>query len=188
MVQQSINLDDQVFLADNPALNAGCANCGSGKAGESGDACGNGLEKIYPTTAVRFGYMRYIGEFTHPPGMKFTCGARVVIQTRRGIEIGEQVSLSCSGCSKAVSRDKIKSWVQTCGRDAFIFDGGRILRESTAADLADYARIQETSKEKRQFCQATADRLKLQLRIVECECPFGGERIVFLESSLNILI
>jgi len=179
MVQHTINLEDKIFDTDTDRLNAGCSNCGSGKAGDSGESCGNGLEKIYPTTAVRFGYMRYIGEFTHPPAMKFTCGSRVVVQTRRGIEIGEQVSLTCSGCSKSVTRDQIKSWVQACGRDSFIFDGGRILREATAADLAEYARIQAQSKEKRGFCQTVADRLKLQLRIVECECPFGGERIIF---------
>lgn len=179
MIQSFLNLDDQVFQFDTPAQHSGCASCGSGKAQTEGSACGNGLEKIYPTTAIRFGYMRYIGEFSHPAGMKFTCGARVVIQTKRGIEIGEQVSLTCSGCSKSVTRDQVKAWVQTCGRDSFIFDGGRILREATSADLAEYVHIQEGVKERREFCQDLADRLKLPLRIIECECPFGGERIIF---------
>ena len=179
VVQQSINLDDKLFQTDTLEQKSGCANCGSGKVQSQTSACGNGLEKIYPTTAVRFGYMRYIGEFSHPQAMKFTCGARVVIQTKRGIEIGEQVSLTCSGCSKSVTRDRVKAWVQTCGRDSFIFDGGRILREATAADLAEYSRIQGGALERRDFCQAVANRLKLPLRIIECECPFGGERIIF---------
>ena len=179
MVQSFLNLDDKVFPSDAFAHRSGCANCGSGKTQTEGTACGNGLEKIYPTTAVRFGYMRYIGEFSHPVGMKFTCGARVVLQTKRGIEIGEQVSLTCSGCSKSVTRDQVKAWVQTCGRDSFIFDSGRILREATSADLAEYVRIQEGAKQRREFCQDVANRLNLPLRIIECECPFGGERIVF---------
>ncbi|MCH7992806.1 MAG: hypothetical protein IIB57_00020 [Planctomycetes bacterium] len=179
MVQLILNLDDKVFQSEAPEHSSGCASCGSGKARSEGSACGNGLEKIYPTTAVRFGYMRYIGEFSHPAGMKFTCGARVVVQTKRGVEIGEQVSLTCSGCSKSVTRDRVKAWVQTCGRDSFIFDGGRILREATSADLAEYVHIQEGAKERRDFCQEAANRLNLPLRIIECECPFGGERIVF---------
>lgn len=179
MVQLILNLDDKMFQSDASAHSSGCASCGSGKTQTEGSACGNGLEKIYPTTAIRFGYMRYIGEFSHPSAMKFTCGARVVIQTKRGIEIGEQVSLTCSGCSKSVTRDQVKAWVQTCGRDSFIFDGGRILREATSADLAEYVRIQEGAKQRRDFCQEAANRLNLPLRIIECECPFGGERIVF---------
>ena len=68
----------------------GCGGCAS-----ANERCGNGLEKIYPTTAIRYGRMRHIGEFSHPPDMMFSCGAKVVISTERGIEIGEQVSLTC---------------------------------------------------------------------------------------------
>ena len=41
--------------------------------------------------------MRYIGEFSHPPDMKFTCGARVIIQTKRGIETGEHAASLSAG-------------------------------------------------------------------------------------------
>jgi len=86
--------------------------------------CGNGLEKIYPTTAIRYGFLRFIGEFSHPADMKFTCGASVVIQTKRGIEIGRQVSLTCDGCDKSVTRDQMRDWVQICGEDSYLFDAG----------------------------------------------------------------
>jgi cell fate regulator YaaT (PSP1 superfamily) len=141
--------------------------------------CGNGLEKIYPTTAVRFGYLRFIGEFTHAPDMKFTCGARVVMQTRRGIEMGEQVSLTCSGCTKSVTRDQMKQWVHSCGEDSFMFDAGRILREATAEDLAEYSHIQAGCRSKRMLCQQIAQQYKLPLKVVECEHLFGGERLLF---------
>jgi cell fate regulator YaaT (PSP1 superfamily) len=176
MIDLSLSLDDILPPEPEPAVHGGCGRCGSGEAAER---CGNGLEEIYPTTAVRFGYMKFIGEFSYPKDMKFTCGAKVVIQTRRGIEIGAQVSLSCSGCDRSITRDQIKDWVDTCGEDSFIFDAGRILREATAADLAEYARIQAGCYAKRNFCQKVAERLELQLKVVECECPFGGERIIF---------
>jgi cell fate regulator YaaT (PSP1 superfamily) len=123
--------------------------------------------------------MRYIGEFTHHPDMRFTSGSKLIIQTKRGIELGEQVPLTETGCAHAVARDKMESWVAQCGQDAYIFDAGRVLREATAADLAEYAHIQQGSREKRDFCQQVADRHGLPIRVVECECPFGGERIIF---------
>lgn len=180
MVESSLSLDQ---FPDAPARGGGCGSCGSGSAADGLSRCGNGLEKIYPTTAVRYGFMRYIGEFSHPPDMKFSCGASVVIQTNRGIEIGEQVSLTCNGCDKSVTRDQMRDWVEACGEDSFIFDAGRILREATAADLAEYGHIQMDNKARRQFCQNLASRHRLPLRVVECESLFGGERIIFFFTS-----
>jgi len=178
MVEATTRLD--VLEPPEKKSHGGCGSCGSG---EAGSKCGNGLEKIYPTTAVRFGYLRYIGEFSHAPDMKFTCGAKVIIQTGRGIEMGEQVSLTCNGCDKSVTREQMQSWVDTCGHDSFIFDAGRILREATAADLAEYCRIQGGLPQKRDFCRKLAARLGLPVKVVDCECPFGGERIIYFFMS-----
>ena len=127
--------------------------------------------------------MKYIGEFAHSPELRFTPRAKLVIQTRRGIEIGDQVPLTCRGCAQAISRDSIRVWIDACGKDAYIFDAGRILREATAADLAEFAWIQSSAREKLVFCQQVADRLGLALKVVECECLFGGERIIFYFTS-----
>lgn len=164
MVQETPSSND----APQPAQ-----ECGSGA------RCGNGLEKIYPTTAVRFGQMRYVGEFTHPAKMKFACGAKVVVQTKRGIEIGEQVSLSCTGCEHTVTRDQIKEYIANSGQDCFELQAGRILREATSEDLTEYTRILEGAGEKRGLCQNLAGRHKLEMRVVSCEPLFGGERIIF---------
>ncbi len=183
MVELSqLNLEAFATPGSSKRSAGGCGQCGSGD-DSGGSQCGNGLEKIYPTTAVRFGYMRYIGEFSHAPGMRFTCGAKVVIQTKRGIEIGEQVSQTCSGCDKSVTRDQMRAWVDTCGEDSFIFEAGRILREATATDLAEYAHIKADSRARLRFAQDTADRFKLAIGITECECLFGGERIILYFAS-----
>ncbi len=179
MVQKTIQLDQSSDDGSHERSHGGCGRCGTGQADLETPRCGNGLEKVYPTTAVRFGYMRYIGEFSHAPNMKFTCGAKVAIQTKRGIEIGEQVSLTCSGCDNSVTRKQMKEWVERCGSDSFIFSAGRLLREATAADLAEYARIEASSGDMREFAQRIAERLGLALRVVECEHLFGGERIIF---------
>lgn len=174
-----INLEQLLTEDPDQSSHSGCGSCGSGAAIAGRSRCGNGLEKIYSSTAVRMGFMRFIGEFSHSPELKFTCGARVVVQTQRGIEIGEQVSLTCNGCDKSVTREQMKAWVRSCGEDTFTFNAGRILREATAADLAEYAHIQEGARENRNFARGLAEEHKLHLKIVECECLFGGERIIF---------
>lgn len=157
----------------------GCGGCEA----RGGDApkCGNGLEKIYRTTAVRYGYMKHVGEFTYPDGMRFTCGAKVVIQTRRGIEIGEQVSLSCSGCDKHVSREQIKTYVENSGSDSYTLENGRIHREATPDDLAEAMRLRDKTLEMRTFAQRNADDAigRDKMKIVECEYLLGGERAIF---------
>jgi cell fate regulator YaaT (PSP1 superfamily) len=157
----------------------GCSGCGSGDMEAVSSPSGENGGRAQLTTGVRFGYMRYIGEFTHAPEMKFTPGAKVVAQTQRGIEIGEQVPLTCGGCQKGVTTEQTKKWVDRSGEDTYIFNAGRILREATAADLAEYAHIQSTCREKRGFAQSVADQHQLPLKVAECECTFGGERVIF---------
>ncbi len=155
---------------------------GASESGETEDVrCGNGLEKVYHTTAVRYGYMKHVGEFSHPPGMKFTCGAKVVVQTVRGVELGEQVSLSCNGCDKHVSRAQLKEYIRNSGADSYRLDSGRILREATPADLCEDVRLRDRSREMTRAAQKHAlQRLgRDRMKIVECENLLGGERSVF---------
>jgi len=158
---------------------AGAADANSAAGDTSDVQCGNGLEKIYPKTVIRYGYMKYLGEFSYPDRMQFTCGARVVVQTHRGIELGEQMSISCGGCSKSLSREKIQSYVEASDAGDFHFQNGRILREASRDDLLENEHIRRAALEKLQFCNRTAQKHKLSMKLVECEHLFGGERIVF---------
>ena len=69
------------------------------------------------TCAVRYGFMGYIGEFRYSAKALEGCGGRVVVQTDRGIEIGERVSLTCTGCSRSVSRQQMETYTRTSGTD-----------------------------------------------------------------------
>ncbi len=152
----------------------GCGGCAS-----ANERCGNGLEKIYPTTAVRYGRMKHIGEFSHAADLRFTCGAGVVISTERGIEIGHQVSLTCFGCEKSVSRDQMRAYAEASGSESYRLKSGRILREATPEDLAEWRHIENAAFDKLQSCRRISVELGLQMRIVDCEHLFGGERIIF---------
>src|SRR5688500_2978001 len=140
----------------------GCGSCAS-----AGERCGNGLEKIYPTTAVRFGRMRHIGEFSHPPDMKFSCGAKVVIATDRGIEMGDQVSLTCFGCDKSVNRDQMRAYAEASGGEAYRLKAGRILREATEPDLSEWKHIEDSAFDKLQACRGFVRELELDMKIVD---------------------
>ncbi len=179
MVESTPNPESREDGSSKDRPHDGCSAHGSGETLDDAESPSNGIEKVFPTTAVRFGYMRYIGEFSHPVDMRFTCGTKLVIQTQRGIELGEQVSLTCTGSDKAATPQQIKEWVDRSGPDAYVFNAGRILREATAADLAEFVRIQNGCREKRDLAQQVAEKHNLPLKVVECECPLGGERIIF---------
>lgn len=147
--------------------------------GGCGTSCGAGLEKIYPTVAVRYGAMRWIGEFEVKPGAIFKCGARMVIKSPRGIELGEQVSLTCNGCSKSVSREQMRKYVEASGPEFYEFRAGRVLREATPQDISENEHLNRHVREDIDRAQLLAAQLGLDLKIVTCEHLLGGERIVF---------
>ncbi|HWL92774.1 MAG TPA: regulatory iron-sulfur-containing complex subunit RicT [Phycisphaerae bacterium] len=141
--------------------------------------CGNGLEKVYPTCAVRYGYMRYLGEFKYSPGMKFNCGGKVVIQTNRGIELGEQISLTCSGCDKSINRKQILEYTRQSGPEFLGLKAGRILRVATPADLDEQTHLNMSAAHELVFARGLVRTLELPMKFVTCEHLLGGERIIF---------
>ena len=151
----------------------------------SGGQCGNGLEKIYPTCAVRYGYMNYIGEFKYAPNMLFGCGQKVVIQTERGIEIGQQVSLTCGGCDKSVKRSTMLEYVKNSGPDFMRPKSGRILRSATVQDLDEDRHIRRDADQKLLRGRNLAREKGLSMKFVACEHLFGGERVIFHFMSDN---
>ncbi len=140
--------------------------------------CGNGLEKIYPTCAVRYGYMRHIGEFSYSPGVLFGCRSKVVIQTDRGTEIGEQVSLTCSGCDRSINREQMRAYARNSGGDFYRLKAGRILRVATPADLLEDGKLHEEADEKLAYSRGLVRERGLPMKIVACEQLFGGERVI----------
>ncbi len=143
------------------------------------ERCGKTGEKLFPVTAVRYGRMNYIGEFSHPPDMSVMCGGKVIILTERGIEVGQQVPRTCFGCRQSVPRDQMRAYAQASGEEFYQIKNGRILRPATEADLAELRHIEEGCKAKLVSCRAIASELGLQMKIVDCEHIFGGERVVF---------
>ncbi len=163
-------------LSEKPGASEG--GCSTGGCNPNG-RCGNGLEKIYPTCAVRYGYMRYIGEFKYAPGMLFGCGQKVVIQTNRGIEIGDQVSLTCTGCDKSISRQQMHKYVKASGPEYMRLRAGKILRAAGGQDLSEEVKLNQEAAGELGRARELAIEMKLPMKLVCCEHLFGGERVIF---------
>jgi len=139
---------------------------------------GNG-ERVPLTCAVRYGALAYVGEFRYSPGAFARCGVKVVVQTNRGIEIGQVLGLTCTGCEKSIPRERMVEYARISGNDFFQPKAGRILREATPQDLLEAARLNEDSDAKLSFAQELARADRLDMKFVLCEHLLGGERIIF---------
>ncbi len=162
----------QLRAADSDRPPDGCGRA-------CGTDCGAGLEKIYPTTAVRWGAMNWLGEFAYQPGTVFRCGARVVIATERGTELGQQVSLFCDGCNRSISREQVRQYIEHSGQEFYKLSSGRILREATPRDIAEHQRLNAHILEDIDRCALLAAQLQLDMKVITAEHLLGGERIVF---------
>ena len=144
------------------------------------DRIGPDADRMQLTTTVRYGKMGLIGEFSYPPNLAFTCGGKLVISTDRGLEIGEHVLLTCTGCEQQIPREKMQAYVQAgSGDETYRFRNGRILRQATEADVAEFRHIESTAPQKLETATKLALEFGLDMKIVDCEQILGGERIIF---------
>ena len=92
----------------------------------------------------------------------FARGKKVIVRTDRGLEAGEVL------CE---AEDKIPEGLADV-------QNGQILREMTADDCNELLRIHESRPRQLEICQKCIDKLGLEMRLIDVEHIFGGERIV----------
>jgi cell fate regulator YaaT (PSP1 superfamily) len=138
-----------------------------------------------PARVVRYGAMGRVGEFACRPGSTFGCHQQVVVQTERGIELGELVG-SCAvggGCERAVTRPQLQEYVRNSGQEFCLSRAGRILRAATEQDINEHRHLNAKIHEDVDYCAELAYQLNLDMKIVTAEHLLGGERIVFYFGS-----
>jgi cell fate regulator YaaT (PSP1 superfamily) len=115
------------------------------------------------TYITRHGSMRSLGEFEAGDGMAYTRGQAVILQSDRGLEVGEVL---CEATPRAVQ---------------YIADPthGKIVRGLTAEDRQEAARVQDREKQEFEACRRFIRQRSLPMELVNVEHLFGGERIVF---------
>ena len=111
---------------------------------------------------VRYGAMRFLGIFTSNGGIQYQRGVKVIARTDRGLEVGEVL---CPTSEEAVA------WLKEPTE-------GQILREMTAEDHLEVARIADQAHREINVCQRFVDKLELAMQLIDVEHIFGGERIV----------
>ncbi len=116
-----------------------------------------------PLFIVRYGQMRFLGEFTGLDGHPHPRGERVVVRTDRGTELGEVLCRAT---------DRSMAFIDNPHR-------GAIERVATDFDLNEEAGHAERSARRREACREFITKRRLQMDLVDVEVILGGERIVF---------
>lgn len=115
-----------------------------------------------PKYVVRSGVMRALGVFSSSRDESFQRSIEVVVRTDRGLEIGEVL---CEATEAAVSQIKEPGH-------------GQILRTMTHEDARERSRLFDQARQEYQTCLRLIADEKLEMRLVDVEHLFGGERVV----------
>jgi len=115
-----------------------------------------------PKYVVRTGVMRALGVYNAPRDETFLRTTEVVVRTDRGLEIGEVL---CEATEAAVAH------LTDPGQ-------GQIVRAMTPADANERWRLLDQARQEFQTCQRLIAQEKLEMRLVDVEHLFGGERVV----------
>lgn len=130
---------------------------------------------------IRYGAMGYVGEFADKPGLVIGCGRKVVVQTERGIELGEPLGVPCSdgACELRVPRGPLETYVTNSGTEFCQPRAGRILRVASEADVNEHRHLNAHVAEDIEQCSGLIEELGLDMKIITAEHLLGGERIIF---------
>ncbi len=139
---------------------------------------------IKPPTSlvVRYGHMRMMGEFAYSGDTRPGCGAKVVIRTRRGTELAEVMTTTCSngGCAKSITRDKMMEFIANSGGSEYPFTTeGRVLRIATPEDYIEQSRVEAMRPDYVATCKTLIAEMQLPMKLVEVELLLGGEMATF---------
>jgi cell fate regulator YaaT (PSP1 superfamily) len=116
-----------------------------------------------PRYIVRHGVMRFLGQFEPREADRYARGARIVVRTERGLEVGEVL---CESTPRAVEYLSEPTH-------------GSIVRLVGVEDQCQIERLADSERAAFDACCKFIGQRKLQMELVDVEWLFGGERIVF---------
>jgi cell fate regulator YaaT (PSP1 superfamily) len=111
---------------------------------------------------VRTGVMRALGVYSAGRDDSYPRGAQVVVRNERGMEIGEVL---CETTEASLAQLK----------DA---GHGQVLRTMSDDDARERSRLWDAARREYQTCLRLIEQEKLEMRLIDVEHIFGGERVV----------
>jgi cell fate regulator YaaT (PSP1 superfamily) len=112
---------------------------------------------------VRHGVMRFLGEFAAGDDRTYPRGARVLLRSERGLEVGQVL---CPTNPRAL---------ELLGEPT----RGQIVRPLQADDHVEIDRLRQAEVRAFDACRGFIQQRSLQMELVDVEHLFGGERIIF---------
>jgi cell fate regulator YaaT (PSP1 superfamily) len=122
-----------------------------------------------PKYVVRTGIMRALGVFSTGRDDTYLRSTQVIARTDRGMEAGV---ILCEATEQALAQ------LSSAGH-------GQIMRRMTADDINEQNRIHEQERREYEVCRRLIAEQKLDMRLVDIEHLFGGERVVVYYLSEN---
>ena len=111
---------------------------------------------------VRYGMMRNIGLMGVRGGDSYRRGMEVIVRSNRGLESGQVL---CEATEESTQHLDHAS-------------GGQIVRQLNGDDADKVSRLEQSRQVKIETCQKHVDALNLDMKLVDVEPLFGGERLV----------
>jgi len=133
------------------------------------------------TLLVRYGKVGLVGQFRHNERSLPSVHTKVVVQTDRGLEMGEIISPAAAhrGCSCILPKEQIDDYVKKSGPDYPFSRNGRVMRMATVQDLNEQRHIEIDLVTKIKRCRDLIKQKNLPMKIVETEHLFGGDRVIY---------
>jgi cell fate regulator YaaT (PSP1 superfamily) len=122
-----------------------------------------------PKYVVRHGVTRMLGVFSTNRGETYNRSARVIARTKRGLEAGEVL---CEATEHAVANLKDPA-------------SGQIQRAMTHQDELELRKMHEQEEQEYKTVVHQIEKLGLDMKMVDLEHVFGGERVVVYYLSEN---
>lgn len=135
---------------------------------------------------VSYGRIGTLGWFEHNEAHIPKLSEHVVIKTKRGLELGKIVGVqNYRGGQFKSSPEQVEHYHCNRTKDYPLGEGGRFVRFATHEDLSEQRHLEKNAIGEAKTCQRITEELGLEMKIVEAEHLFGGERIIFYFTSEN---
>jgi cell fate regulator YaaT (PSP1 superfamily) len=151
---------------------------------ENETAKGKSHKQIKKQMLVRYGRMALMGWFSHEEAHIPKVESKVVIKSSRGMEIGDVVGpYNYKGGNFRCSCEDVDKYYCKKSKEHPLTSGGTFVRFASKADMIEAEHLEASSRDELKCCTKFAKEMNLDMKIIDAEHLFGGERIIIYFSS-----